>query len=61
MRDIRTNSFASKRTLREGSVGLLILMGLGAFVMIVLWLNRLTPGKNSYKFIVEFANAGGML
>lgn len=60
MRDIRTNSFASKRTLREGSVGLLILMGLGAFVMIVLWLNRLTPGKNSYKFIVEFANAGGM-
>jgi phospholipid/cholesterol/gamma-HCH transport system substrate-binding protein len=60
MRDIITSSFASKRTLREGSVGLLILMGLGAFIMIVLWLNRLTPGKNSYKFIVEFANAGGM-
>ncbi|MDB9349166.1 MlaD family protein [Nodularia spumigena] len=60
MRDIITNSFASKRTLREGSVGLLILLGLGAFVMIVLWLNRFTAGTNSYKFIVEFANAGGM-
>ncbi|WP_414529122.1 MlaD family protein [Nodularia chucula] len=60
MRDIITNSFASKRTLREGSVGLLIVFGLGAFVMIVLWLNRFTAGSNSYKFIVEFANAGGM-
>jgi phospholipid/cholesterol/gamma-HCH transport system substrate-binding protein len=60
MRDIITNSFASKRTLREGSVGLLILVGLGAFVMIVFWLNRFTAGTNSYKFIVEFANAGGM-
>ncbi|MEA5581962.1 MlaD family protein [Nodularia harveyana UHCC-0300] len=60
MRDIITNSFASKRTLREGSVGLLIVLGLGAFVMIVLWLNRFTAGSNSYKFIVEFANAGGM-
>lgn len=60
MRDIITNSFASRRTLREGSVGLLILLGLGAFVMIVLWLNRFTAGSNSYKFIVEFANAGGM-
>ncbi|MEA5515099.1 MlaD family protein [Nodularia sp. UHCC 0506] len=60
MRDIITNSFASKRTLREGSVGLLILLGLGAFIMIVLWLNRFTSGSNSYKFMVEFANAGGM-
>ena len=60
MRDIITNSFTSRRTLREGSVGLLILLGLGAFVMIVLWLNRFTAGGNSYKFLVEFANAGGM-
>ena len=60
MRDIISNSFASKRTLREGSVGLLVLLGLGAFVMIVLWLNRFTAGSNSYKFVVEFANAGGM-
>ncbi|YAF95969.1 MAG: MlaD family protein [Nodularia sp. CChRGM 3473] len=60
MRDIITNRFASRRTLREGSVGLLILLGLGAFVMIVLWLNRFTTASSSYRFIVEFANAGGM-
>ncbi|MBI1242408.1 MAG: MCE family protein [Nostoc sp. RI_552] len=60
MRDMTTNSFVSRRTLREGSVGLLILLGLGAFVMIVLWLNRFTASSSSYKFIVEFANAGGM-
>jgi phospholipid/cholesterol/gamma-HCH transport system substrate-binding protein len=28
--------------------------------VIVLWLNRFTANRNSYKFIVEFANAGGM-
>jgi phospholipid/cholesterol/gamma-HCH transport system substrate-binding protein len=60
MLDIIRNSFTSKRTLREGSVGLLILAGIGAFVMIILWLNRVNVRANSYKFIVEFANAGGM-
>jgi phospholipid/cholesterol/gamma-HCH transport system substrate-binding protein len=60
MRDIIRNSFTSKRTLREGSVGLLVLAGIGAFVMIILWLNRVNVRANSYKFIVEFANAGGM-
>jgi len=55
-----TNRFTSARTFREGSVGLLILLGLGAFAIIVLWLNRFTTGNNSYKAIVEFADAGGM-
>ncbi|MDZ7962719.1 MAG: MlaD family protein [Aulosira sp. DedQUE10] len=48
------------RTFREGSVGLLILMGVGAFGLIVVWLNRVTASRGSYKAIVEFANAGGM-
>lgn len=48
------------RTFREGSVGLLILVGLGVFVGIILWLNRLNAARNSYKAFVEFANAGGM-
>ncbi|MBD2294475.1 MCE family protein [Anabaena sphaerica FACHB-251] len=54
------SGFTSTRTFREGSVGLLILLGLGAFGVILLWLNRITPGRSSYKALVEFANAGGM-
>ncbi|KAB8315574.1 MCE family protein [Tolypothrix campylonemoides VB511288] len=48
------------RTFREGSVGLLLLLGLGVFGLIILWLNRFTAASSSYKAIVEFANAGGM-
>jgi phospholipid/cholesterol/gamma-HCH transport system substrate-binding protein len=48
------------RTFREGSVGLLLLLGLGVFGVVLLWLNRFTPARSSYKVIVEFANAGGM-
>ncbi|GAB1544535.1 MlaD family protein [Scytonema sp. NUACC21] len=48
------------RTFREGSVGLLLLLGLGMFGIVILWLNRVTAARNSYKAIVEFANAGGM-
>ncbi|MBE9259595.1 MULTISPECIES: MlaD family protein [Aphanizomenonaceae] len=54
------SSFTSARMMREGSVGLLLLVGLGAFGTILLWLNRITPGETSYRAIIEFANAGGM-
>jgi phospholipid/cholesterol/gamma-HCH transport system substrate-binding protein len=54
------SSFTSARTWREGSVGLLLLLGLGAFGVILLWLNRINPGQKSYTAIIEFANAGGM-
>jgi phospholipid/cholesterol/gamma-HCH transport system substrate-binding protein len=54
------SSFTSARTWREGSVGLLLLLGLGAFGVILLWLNRITPGQTSYQATIEFANAGGM-
>ncbi len=54
------SGFTSTRTFREGSVGLLLLLGLGAFGIILLWLNRITLGRSSYKAVVEFANAGGM-
>ncbi|HEY9804729.1 MAG TPA: MlaD family protein [Leptolyngbyaceae cyanobacterium] len=60
MRDFFTNRFTSQRTLREGSVGLLFLLGVGTFVLIILWLNRYTAARSTYKAIVEFANAGGM-
>ena len=54
------SSFTSARTWREGSVGLLLLLGLSAFGVILLWLNKITPGQPSYKAIIEFTNAGGM-
>ncbi|WP_103123795.1 MlaD family protein [Nostoc cycadae] len=60
MREFITNRFTSRRTLREGSVGLLLLLGLGSFGVIILWLNGVSAARSSYKFVVEFANAGGM-
>lgn len=48
------------RTVREGSVGLLILLGLGAFGAILLWLRGLSPGNRSYRVVVDFPSAVGM-
>ncbi|AFY42140.1 MlaD family protein [Nostoc sp. PCC 7107] len=60
MREFITNRFTSRRMLREGSVGLLLLLGLGSFGVIILWLNGVSAARSSYRFVVEFANAGGM-
>ncbi|MDE5088838.1 MAG: MlaD family protein [Trichodesmium sp. St15_bin1_1] len=48
------------RTAREGSVGLLTLLGLGLFGALILWLKGVELGKRSYKFIVEFESASGI-
>jgi phospholipid/cholesterol/gamma-HCH transport system substrate-binding protein len=48
------------RTIREGSVGLLILVGLGLFGLLALWIRGLNPGSRSYQAIVEFPNVIGM-
>jgi len=48
------------RTLREGSVGLLILAGLVVFGLLVVWIRGLRLGARSYTFTVEFRDAGGM-
>jgi phospholipid/cholesterol/gamma-HCH transport system substrate-binding protein len=48
------------RTVREGSVGFLILLGIGLFGGLVLWLRGVQIGNRSYKFTVEFASAQGM-
>lgn len=48
------------RSVREGSVGLLILLGLGLFVGSVLWLRGLNFGRRSYTAVIEFANVGGI-
>ncbi|WP_017715785.1 MlaD family protein [Kamptonema formosum] len=48
------------RTVREGSVGLLLVLGLSCFGALVFWLGGLTLGKKSYTVVVEFQDAGGM-
>ena len=48
------------RTVREGSVGFLILVGIGLFGGLVLWLRGVQIGNRNYKFAVEFASAQGM-
>nr|WP_290222832.1 MlaD family protein [Trichocoleus desertorum] len=48
------------RTVREGSVGLLILLGLGLFGALILWLRGLSVGNRTYQVIVEFTNVAGL-
>ena len=48
------------RTIREGSVGLLILLGIAVFVGLVLWLRGELSANRGYKFSVKFANVAGM-
>lgn len=48
------------RTIREGSVGLLILLGLGLLGGLVLWLRGMSLGNNTYEAIVEFKNVAGL-
>ncbi|MBW4514849.1 MAG: MCE family protein [Timaviella obliquedivisa GSE-PSE-MK23-08B] len=48
------------RTIREGSVGLLILLGLGLFGGIVLWLRGFNPTNQSYQVTLAFSDARGL-
>ncbi len=48
------------RMVREGSVGLLILGGLGLFGGLILWLRGLNPGNRSFSVTVEFSTTGGV-
>jgi phospholipid/cholesterol/gamma-HCH transport system substrate-binding protein len=48
------------RAVREGSVGLMLIAGLGIFGAIALWLRGLTPGSQTYNIIAQFAQAPGI-
>ncbi|MGF1491932.1 MAG: MlaD family protein [Microcoleaceae cyanobacterium] len=48
------------RIVREGSVGLLVLTGLGLFGGAALWLGGNTLGRQSYNFEVRFTDATGL-
>jgi len=49
-----------QRTIREGSIGLLILAGVGLFGGLVLWLRGATFGRQTYSVVVEFETIEGM-
>ncbi len=48
------------RTIREGSVGLLILLGIGMFGGLVLWLRGFNPTNRPYRLIAEFEDTMGV-
>lgn len=48
------------RTLREGTVGLLILAGLITIGALVVWIRGFRLGSRSYQFVATFEDAGGV-
>lgn len=48
------------RTIREGSVGLLILVGIGLFGGLLLWLRGFNPANRPYRLVAEFEDAMGV-
>ncbi|MDJ0679640.1 MAG: MlaD family protein [Xenococcaceae cyanobacterium MO_167.B52] len=48
------------RTIREGSVGLLILAGIALFGGVVLWLRGIKFGTTTYDIIAEFSDVKGL-
>lgn len=48
------------RAVREGSVGLLILLGIGIIGGLFLWLRGVTLGERKYNVLIEFPNVNGL-
>ncbi|WP_448574155.1 MlaD family protein, partial [Trichothermofontia sp.] len=48
------------RTIREGTVGLMILVGFLVFGGLLLWVRDIRLGRRTYTIIVEFQDAGGV-
>jgi phospholipid/cholesterol/gamma-HCH transport system substrate-binding protein len=48
------------RTLREGSLGLFIVLGLSLFAVAGLWLKGFQAGRKSYRFVAEFDHVAGI-
>jgi phospholipid/cholesterol/gamma-HCH transport system substrate-binding protein len=48
------------RTVREGSVGLLILLGLALLGGLILWIRGFAPGRRTYTFTAQFPTVSGI-
>lgn len=48
------------RAVREGSVGLLFLLGLGLFGGLFVWLRGLSVGARTYKAVIDFPTVNGL-
>lgn len=48
------------RAVREGSVGLLLLLGVGLFAGLILWFRGLRVGERSYNVVIEFPRVNGL-
>lgn len=48
------------RTLREGSLGLFVILGLGLLGVLVLWLRGVSLGRRTFEVVVEFEDAIGI-
>ncbi len=48
------------RAIREGSVGLMLLAGVGIFIAASMWLKGLGPGSQKYNITAQFPDAGGI-
>ena len=48
------------RTLREGSVGLLIIFGFLVFGVLALWIKGFAFGKTTYKIVADFPDVNGI-
>lgn len=48
------------RAVREGSVGLLFILGLGLFAGLFLWLRGLSVGERNYKAVIDFPRVNGL-
>ncbi len=49
------------RTLREGSIGLFILMGVALFGLLSLWLRGVRFSRDSYTIYIELSDSNGMI
>jgi phospholipid/cholesterol/gamma-HCH transport system substrate-binding protein len=48
------------RAVREGSVGLMLLAGVGIFIATSLWLKGFAPGSQKYNIMAKFSEASGI-